>query len=51
VVLAYAESSISTGWDLLEMNQIVTGRTVTVIVKLETVSAQSCVENKSNVTI
>ena len=42
VVLPDADPSISTGCDLLEVDQIVSGRAVSVVVELETIAAQPC---------
>ena len=44
MILSDAGPSISTRCYLLEMDQIVSGRSITVVVKLETIAAQSCLE-------
>ncbi len=48
MVLADADPSVSTGCDLLEVDEVVSGRTVSVIVKLETIATQSLEDEKDD---
>lgn len=41
MIFANPGPSVSTGTELFEMNQVVTGGSVSVVVKLETISTQS----------